>query len=223
MTCTIVCQVVDSLGCAAWWWTGDFGGRHLEEIRSHPSASFDDLQPSRIAVELGHEGRILGEVLYLEHGLDGCEDVSAVCTLPHTDPDEVDGLYCSALLTGVFPGGSLISTRSTIDALALVEQTAGVCARPIRVFDGDLWKRHSWPRPPKILERAFKAGAVERRSSTSPPLRIHRPSVVDVVEARAAWERPAVRTGTGRTVSLPDGSRAELEHSAHGGRIIHVR
>ena len=66
-------------------------------------------------------------------------------------------------------------SRCTLTGLALVGQTAGVGARPVRAFDGDFrYRRQS--RWPSILDRAGKAVGTECRWSRPAALTIHRPT-----------------------------------------------
>ena len=111
MTTTVVCQVVDKYGTAAWWWTGAYGGRHLDRIQAHPAASFPDVQPGRIPVSIGHGTEVLGYVDYLEHGFEHNTDLRAVATLD-VDPEQVDGLYCSADLEAEYRGESLTASAA---------------------------------------------------------------------------------------------------------------
>lgn len=197
MTCTVIVQVCDKLGTAAWWWTGTLGGRHLQEVRSHPAASFDDDQPAHIPITLRHDGERLGQVAYLEHGIAN-PDLTAIAVLD-CDPEAIDGLYASAEITATMPHGTTIATRSRLDAIAVVGQTAGVAARAIRAYPGDFrsrYDRERWPwNTRSLFDRAAASSPNEHRSTTT-GLRINRPPRLEHRTNDRPYVRPAPRYAT---------------------------
>ena len=219
MTCTIVAQVVDELGAACWRWRDRWGGDHVERIGAHPAASFDDQQPRDIPISVGHDGPFLGEVAYLEHGLSN-PDLYAVGILDDVDVDEVDGLYCSAELQAFTPPGTLIAERCQLTGLALVGVTAGVGARRVQAFPGDVRNRGAWSSSttPDILTRC--AAAIPARwSRRRAPLHIHRPFADGLdtrVMGRSTGQMKQVTNGYGHVETL------EVEHF-NGGHVLGVR
>jgi hypothetical protein len=215
MSCTIVAQVVDRDGVAAWWWTGSLGGRHLEEARAHPAAAFDDIQPGVIPIKLQHDGPTLGHVSFLEHGI-GNSDLTAVGVLDDVNPEEVAGLFCSAEITAAVPRGGMIAERCQLDGLALCGRTAGVGAVPVKAFPGDFrYSRTMGFGAPAVLDRAREAHRTETRSTT---LLIHRPIKADKRIAAALAPIPTVED-LSRALEV----RSALTLDVHErGRIVEV-
>jgi hypothetical protein len=224
MITTVVAQIVDQLGHAMWEWRGSFGGRHVERFEAHPAANFLDVQPGDIPVELRHGGERLGSVAYLEHNIAGCTDLTAVCLLDDVEPEEVDGLYCSAEVGGTKRLGDLTVEDCKLQAVALLGQTAGVNARPVTAYSGDFrhsWERERWARRPKVLDRAAAACPYEYRSARC-ELRINRPAPARVSDDWSPDLAIAPRSGSGHRRWI-DGQWVEIEYWPGHGRILSVR
>lgn len=218
-TSTIVAEVVDADGLASWHYVD------AVERQATPPSSFEEWQPAEIPVDLDHDRRSIGRVVYLEHGLGHGYGVTAVAVVERSAP-MLEGLQCSPSLRADAKHttervsyridrrreshGTLTSTRTRLEALGLVSRTAGVTATRLLVFPGDLRDALDWQdiksrRPPAILERARAAvPKVSLRSSRPEPLRIHRP-------------------GEGSELELRSLDRRELRHSAPYSGVLAVR
>lgn len=145
---TVIMQVVDNLGQAAWLEERDaFGHRRCAEVGAQPAEDFAPFQPGEIEITLRHGGQVVGAVDYLERAPGG--DLVAVAVLG-CDVEQVEDLYVSAEINRVGDSYELVR-------LAIVGATSGVAAKPLIVLPGDYRKsadRGYWSRPPEVIVRA---------------------------------------------------------------------
>ena len=172
---TIVAEVVTADGTAAW--KDPYAGRGYRMYQATPPDVFGDWQPGRIPVTITHGGPTVGHIDYLECALGyGNGGLYAVAVLEGVDADMIDGqvqcspeILCDAMLDVGYrgryhqpPSGQLHATRATLDAVALVNQTASFTSTRVRAWSGDYrvandlgrWRMRGVP---AILERAAKA------------------------------------------------------------------
>ena len=197
LSTTIVAEVVTADGTAAW--RDPFGGRGYRWYQSTPPDAFGDWQPGRIPVTIRHGGPTVGHVDYLETGLGyGNDALMAVAVLEGVDADMIDGqVMCSPEIQADAmhdvgyrrsrwhhqpPSGELHATRAQLDAVAIVDQTAGLTSTRVRGWPGDYrnpndlgtWRARGVP---AILDRAAKAARWDLRYTRPHKLQVHRPDV----------------------------------------------
>lgn len=188
---TVLCEVVTRDGLAAWFdpWT-----RQLTRHEFTGPDSFGDWQPGRIPVEIGHRGPTIGCVDYLETGYGyGNDALMAVAVVQGVPAEMIDGqVMCSPEIRSNSAAGGGHATRSTVEYLALVDETAGVTSTRVRAWPGDYrdplsfcWDRTS----PAILRRATEAADWSLRYRRPERTRIHRPRQEMEPERRHSGER----------------------------------
>ena len=191
---TIVAEVVTADGTAAW--PDPWEGPGYRTFQATPPDTFDTWQPGRIGVSIGHDGPIIGHVDYLETGLGyGDAGLFAVGVIEAIPASVLDGqVMCSpeitadAIATTIGRGrdarsvGDMHATTATLTSIALVGETAGVGARPVRAWHGDYrpvgrpWPLEPTP-PPHDPRPGSRSGDVEpalqpaRPTADPPPVR----------------------------------------------------
>lgn len=192
-TSTVVLEVVTADGLAAW---DSPGGAGFDMLQATPPSIFTSRQPGKIPVTLKHGGPEIGAIDYLEEGLgfgNGGLYAVGVVDLP---ANLVDGqVYCSpeiradALSLSIGAGkarrsiGSAFATSATLEGVALVDHTAGVCATKVRALAGDYRRQDglfNWSGVPSIVKRAKEAAGWE--------LRYRRPASIVIRRARARYD-----------------------------------
>ena len=219
MTCTnvstIICEVVDQDGMAAWKTPWAISLQMCEPW------SFAVEQPPEIPVDLGHDRNPLGVVSYLESGFSdyGNGGLYAVAVVNRSWPMLQDlqasaetlsrAMYtserCSYRLDGkVRSGGTLASEDTTLRSIGLVRRTASITASKVKVWPGDLLHDvRAWddavarqPRPPSIIARARAAEPTLSRRSWRSATTIHRPDELEFARRDGHLARPVIEHST---------------------------
>ena len=193
-THTIVGNLATQDGLTAWYWTGDFGGRHLERAMAVPADAYDVVQSRDIPVQAGHDGPQVGRVVHLEQ-LDG-GNLRCVAVIDDNRIDLEQPWQLSGFEDVTFDRGGAVARTCRIRHVALVERTATIAAGAITVHPGDItreWHRERMTDP--ILRRA--ATTVDQ-DLPGRPLTIHRDQPVGRrIERRSRLAAPdQVRFGT---------------------------
>jgi hypothetical protein len=189
-------------------------GRGFTEHRDlycAPAAEYRAAQPSYIGVDVDHEGRYVGQVLYLAlrgRGLFAVLDVAddTVNTLP-------ERFHLSAEFTGERRSNRF--TDIQLDAVAIVERSASVGTDAARIVQGTIDDAHLHAVNDPHRKILAQAAAYDRQRRYRPA----QPHLIDgaapprvVQGGRAPSDPPAHRSATGRSV-LVGGQRLEIEHS----------
>ncbi len=197
-------------------------GRGYIEHRDHytsPAAAYRPTQAPRIFVDRDHDtDHVIGEIRFLAlrgHGL---------FTVLEVDDDVAAELPGRFHLSPDIYGHRRDNTFSDVElnSVALVSKTAVIAQEPAAVCIGTMSDAYTyWANPHrKLLEEAAKYHE-QRRYKGKEPHRIdgarnveHKPVVN---ERRALPSQPAERAFVrprGRMITLPDGTRSEIEFSA---------
>src|SRR3954470_14021691 len=99
MSVTIAGTVVAADGCALWRYEDCWGEQRTAAIESTPANTFASPQPA-CAITLGHHGRPLGEITYLESGFtDEALRFVGVVDVPGIRAADLDGMFVSPNIT----------------------------------------------------------------------------------------------------------------------------
>jgi hypothetical protein len=195
-TSTVLLEVTTADGAAAW--RDPWAGPGYRSFQATPPHAFGDWQPGHIPVSIDHGGPVIGAVDYLEAGLGhGNGGLFAVAVVEGVPADLIDGLvYCSpeiranAIAVSVGRGrsttcvGELDATRAIVDAVALVDVTAGVGATKAQAWPGDYRcsiDRGRWGRDvPAILRRAIDVVGWDYRTRRRHRTQVHRPALAEL-------------------------------------------
>jgi len=223
---TLVGQVTDALGHAehrTLGWDGRTATEH-RRFSSLPALEYRSIQPARIPVDLRHRGPALGEVVHLERTAGGSINAVAVVSgCPELVSPTIAPQYWSGEVTATGDHRDI-----ELVGLGIVEAPAIRGLQPITVLCGDVrdvaWRQTWHNRTPQreLLERA--AATIQRRAVEGGPMRIveldQRMTPLGnggFVDHRGEM----VAGGSGRTITLPDGSVAEMRYAR--GTILAVR
>jgi hypothetical protein len=223
---TLVGQVTDALGHSEHRTLG-WDGRTATETRRYsslPALEFRSIQPAHIEVNLRHQGPAIGEVVHLERTADNSiYAVAVVSGHPELVSPTIPPQYWSGEVTATADRRDIELT-----GLGIVEAPAIRGLRPLEVLCGDVrdvaWRQTWHNRTPRreLLERA--AATLQRRR-TGDPIRITEPVQPPTPLGAGAYldhRGDMVPTAaSGRTITLPDGSVAELRYGR--GTILAVR
>jgi hypothetical protein len=219
-TLTIAGTITDRDGLAVQRSIGWDGHRATEtrSFTSYQAKEFRATQARDLPVNIEHDDIEIGEVVHLEeHGgsIVAVAVVNGARCVELLKPSSAPR-YWSAEFT--HRGGRDIA----LTGLAIVAQPAIRGLRPLQVHLDDVreigWRsRQSFLNPDRLLERA--AVAHRRRRFRDPIVIADHDDPPEQLLERAA----ITRRSSGRTMVLPDGSVADVEHTPPHYNVISVR
>jgi hypothetical protein len=199
------------------------GATEYRHLYQSPAIEYRSTQPSHIGVDLNHSGRQIGEVVFLSQ-----KPLGLYC-VAELDDDGIDDLpfpmYLSSELEGHYERG--VYHDIVLHSVAVVPSSAIVAKTPALIVAGDTLELASltWNNPHRPLLAEAHQYCQERRYRARQPHRIagartveHVSDGLSVVDGEPVFVRKR-----GPFITTPDGHTAELEYSAHRGRILSVR
>ena len=217
----------------ATWWTDEVvhrapGDRLIVEQHQRfgtlRADEFDRWQPAQIGVDIGHNDRPIGKVVFLERAEGGLSAVAVIDDLEARDLDASGQLKFSTQTATDRTTGSVqlrsVAIVKAVDAAAVglgtvswvdgdiragALRTIGIGQIPPLLARAEAWcKRYRpWDQPLEIVERqAVTAARAEVTHPDHPPV--------------------APRSNSGHFKTI-DGRRVEIFHSAPVGRVLSVR